>query len=429
MKTNSTAVLTATGLIAALLLPLQLIAQGGGTGPPRYTVLDLGTLGGGTFSVATGVNNRGAVAGFSFLSTGGVHPFFWQNGVMTDLGTLGIFAVTGFNGAINERNQITGTYNTGTPDPNGEDFCAFAIGAPGTFNICLPFVWEGDRLVSLPTLGGNNGTAGQVNSRGEIAGAAETLVPDPICSPSGYLQVKAVIWRSVNVKELPPLSGDPDANAIAINDGGDAVGASGCVAGNVHAVLWRKGTPVDLGNLGGVTGNFPFAINNRGQVVGQSDLPGDTIHHAFLWQRGVMTDLGSLPGLPTSLANDINNRGQVVGFSEDANGDEFPASPWIWQNGVMTDLNSLIPSDSPWFIHEALGINDRGQIVGHAINKISGEIHAYLATPVEGSESTTPAAKEQPSVRPKPVLTEEARQMLRRQSGPRLRWPGMRPKG
>jgi hypothetical protein len=91
----------------------------------------------------------------------------------------------------------------------------------------------------------------------------------------------------------------------------------------------------------------------------------------------------------------------------------------------MTDLNSLIPSDSPWFIHEALGINDRGQIVGHAINKISGEIHAYLATPVEGSESTRPAAQEQPSVSPKPVLTEKARQMLRRQSGPRLRWAGM----
>jgi len=389
MKANSTLVLTSVGMLATLALPIQLTGQEGGKGPSRYTVVDLGTLGGGTFSVAAGINNRGAVAGFSQLSTGDYHPFFWQKGVMTDLGTLGIWSVTGLGAPINERNQITGTYNTGTPDPNGpngEDFCFLAVGVQGTFQICLPFVWESDRLVSLPTLGGNSGAAGPINKRGEIAGSAETLVPDPICSPSGYLQVRAVIWRGGNIQELPPLPGDPETTGNAINDDGDAVGVSGCVAGALHAVLWRKSTPVDLGNLGGVTGNIAFAINNRGQVVGQSDLPGDTIHHAFLWERGVMTDLGSLPGLPTSLANGINNRGQVVGFSEDANADEFPASPWIWQNGVMTDLNSLIPSDSPWFIHEALGINDRGQIVGHAIDKVSGELHAYLATPVEGSE-------------------------------------------
>jgi probable HAF family extracellular repeat protein len=408
-------------LISTLLLPIPLPAQNSGKGPSRYTVMDLGTLGG-SFSVASGISEDGVIAGFSTLPGDvGVHAFIWRKGVMTDLGALGVFTVTGLNAPINDRNQITGSFDTGTPDPNGEDFCAFSIGAAGTFDICLPFIWQDGRLLTLPTLGGNNAGAYQVNNRGAIAGVAETPNPDPICSPV-YLQIEAVIWQHGKVQELPPLPGDPVGNAIAINDDGDAVGVTGCAAGNLHAVLWRQGMPLDLGNLGGVTGNIAFAINNRGQIVGQSDLPGDAIHHAFLWQNSVMTDLGSLPGLPTSLANGINNRGQVVGFSEDANADEFPAGTWIWQNGVMTDLNTLVTGNgSGFFLHEALGINDRGQIVGHMVILSTGELHAFLATPVEGSESPAPAAQARSSEPPKAVLPEKIRQVLRHQN----RWRGL----
>ena len=56
---------------------------------PSYRVIDLGTLGG-TFSEAFGINNKGQVQGFSTLPRDtAVHAFVWQNGVMTDLGTLG----------------------------------------------------------------------------------------------------------------------------------------------------------------------------------------------------------------------------------------------------------------------------------------------------------------------------------------------------
>ncbi len=56
---------------------------------------DLGSLNG-LGSVALGINNEGAVVGYSYLTpyrdifhTGTVHPFVYQNGHMTDLGTLG----------------------------------------------------------------------------------------------------------------------------------------------------------------------------------------------------------------------------------------------------------------------------------------------------------------------------------------------------
>ena len=59
---------------------------------PRYTVIDLGTLGG-TYSYAYGINNAGRVAGGAATptQTGGVYQtaFLWLEGWMINLGTLG----------------------------------------------------------------------------------------------------------------------------------------------------------------------------------------------------------------------------------------------------------------------------------------------------------------------------------------------------
>ena len=61
---------------------------------------------------------------------------------------------------------------------------------------------------------------------------------------------------------------------------------------------------------------------------------------------------------------------------------------FIWQNGVMTDINALIPADSKLFVISASNINERGQISGMATvltGPHAGNIHAYLATPVNAS--------------------------------------------
>ena len=48
---------------------------------------------------------------------------------------------------------------------------------------------------------------------------------------------------------------------------------------------------------------------------------------------------------------------------------------------AFIDLNTLLPSDSPYYLVLALGINDAGEIVGMAIDQNTGDAHAYLATP------------------------------------------------
>ena len=401
----------AIAFVALIALPIwsQLTAQElpeQKAAPPGYTVTDLGTLGG-TFSVAFSINNKGWVDGTSTLpGDQNQHAFLWERGRMIDLGTLG-----GPNSSatfpLNESGELPGAAETSAPDPLGEEFCDF-LGFTDHL-ICLPFLWRGGVMTPLPTLGGNNGSANEINNWGQVVGSAENPTLDPTCQAS-TLQMKPVLWEKGRIQELPTFPGDLDGSAAAINDRGEAVGFSGkgvCANEFRHAVLWQNGTVTDLGNLGGTTGNNPQDINNQSQVVGVSNLPGDSTSHAFLWQKGVMTDLGTLPEDFSSYAGSINSYGQVVGQSCDIN---FNCRASLWQNGLATDLNTLIPAGSPLYLLSAYSINSRGEIVGLALQISTGEVHAFLAVPNHGSDAPNLAGRFVGT--PKVTLPERVRKLL-----------------
>src|SRR5258706_402278 len=81
-----------------------------------------------------------------------------------------------------------------------------------------------------------------------------------------------------------------------------------------------------------------------------------------------ITDLGTLGGGMSS-ALGINNRGQVVGLGWTASGEDHA---FIWQDGVMTDLGTLGASFS-----FARSINERRQVLGSS-GTASGEPHTFL---------------------------------------------------
>ena len=63
-----------------------------------------------------------------------------------------------------------GAAETSAVDPLGENFflCGFNDGL-----LCLPFLWQDGAMRPLPTLGGNNGVAFEINDRGGVVGRAE----------------------------------------------------------------------------------------------------------------------------------------------------------------------------------------------------------------------------------------------------------------
>jgi probable HAF family extracellular repeat protein len=352
-----------------------------------YKVTDLGTLGTDNMSCAMALNNQGWTAIQDGNAPAGQQDAIGTllngrdaiviNGVQFDLGTLG-----GQNsfmnwGEINDRGQIVGYSETDALDPNGEDVCGFRTG-----HVCLPFVWQDFHMKALRTLGGNNGQASSINSRGQIAGTAETTVTDPGCPP--HLISLPVLWEKGKPQPLPTVDKDTDGDAFWINDLGHAAGqTSNCSQTITHAVSWTNGVASALPDYG--NGAVAFGNNDLDQIVGAVGSPDGTTQYGALWQNGKLTDLKPLPGDFAAIASGINNRGQVVGSTFDSHFNW--AHAYIWQEGVMTDLNTMFAS-SNLFATMANKINERGQISAMAIVRSGpdeGNIHAILLTPVNES--------------------------------------------
>jgi len=420
MKSQSL-VLLSGWLLAVLAVPLTAAAQDTQQRTPptgRYTITDLGTLEGGTFSQPFFINRYGLVSGSSSLPDGNQHATLWLEKLKVDIGAPGFGGPNSIAFGNNEGFQSAGEAETSTPDPNDEDFCGF-----GTHLICLPFLWQDGEMIQLPTLGGNNGVAMAISNRGEVAGFAESSTPDAGCPAPQVLHFKPVVWEKGVIHKLPTVGGDQDGVAQQINDDGKVVGGSGtCATFNpnflynlvpVHALLWEKGKAIDLGNLGGKTGqaggNIAYDVNNQGQVVGNSDLAGDTTFHAFLWTRRTgMQDLGTLSGDVASVSISINDGSSIVGASLDA---KFNPRAFLWEKGLMTDLNTRIAGHSPLYLLTGCSINFRGEITGLGMTS-TGEIHTYLATPTHSVASSEDTSQ---GVISRRILSDDARKQLEQQ--------------
>jgi probable HAF family extracellular repeat protein len=230
------------------------------------TLRDLGTLGDGLDSFALFVNEPGQAAGFSFIDSivnpetviPTVDPFFWENGQMVDLGTLG--GVFGTVSGLNNMGQVIGVSD---------------LAGDLTQH---PFSWYRGVLTDIGTFGGDNGSATWVSDNGEVVGGADL---------PGSQTHRAYLWKNGVMQDLGTVGTGPCSRADSINESGQIVGESTHFCGSHKSVafLWENGGPmIDLNSFvppgSGIVLNDAAFINEQGEIAVDGHLNGD--HHAFI---------------------------------------------------------------------------------------------------------------------------------------------------
>lgn len=208
------------------------------------------------------------------------------------------------------------------------------------------------------------------------------------------LSTSAILWTNATARKLDSLGGARSV-AWSINDESAIVGHSEGVDFPEHAVLWQGASLIDL-NLISDNSSKATAINNTGQIFGY----GSSISsiHGITWNGLLATDTG-FAGLTANcnLAPSIcrqNQIGQAVDSYTPLGSSLTHAIIW---DGVrsydnnFTDLNTLLAPSvaaSGWLLVTATGINNNGDIVGDAVNTITGITHAYMLVSQVPEQST-----------------------------------------
>jgi len=358
--------------------------------PPRYQLVDIGSLNG--FSTfATDVNERGVVVGYSQLgdapphSEPAAHAVLYQNGALTDLfdGSSVTVAVAT---AVNDAGHVVGFLREDALGPTQPWLDAGAgVVILDPFDVGLPFAITG--------------SANGVNQSGQIAGSASgraflltppattgvDLTPGP---PAPYFGSSASALNDaghvvgtlskpgtwplldtadsflhdgsslVNLDEI--LSGQyPDANFVpsAISEAGVAVGHAYGPSLPVSAVTYESGFFAVLPTLGGDRGRA-HDIDSVGRVVGDSTLPGDSSPRAVLWDGGEVYDLNDYvpagSGMVLAVATASNEHGQIV-VQGHAASDPYP--PQTWHSFLLTPWNASNAIEELIDIIEGMGLH------------------------------------------------------------------------
>jgi probable HAF family extracellular repeat protein len=363
------------------------------------TLTDLGVLPGAQYSSPNWMSGNGLVAGISetgqddpLLGLPNAHGVLWQDGQITDVGTLQ-GGYESFAWGVNNHGQVVGFSTDGTPDPYSYFYYQIGQFSGGTQS--RAFLWdEQNGMQDLGTLGGPDAWAAFVNEQGQVAGISLTSFtanPDngATCAANVPPQDPFVWEKSTGIVDIGSFGGSCGAPQ-AMNNRGQVVGGS-YLAGNtvVHAFQWdKRGHPrmKDLGTLGG-DNSVALWVNDSGDVVGYADIPNPPgcsgagcVHHAVLWRNGAATDLGTIGTDPCSRAISVNAGGQIVGFTVAVCG-MVPTHGFLWENGgPAIDLNSLVNTDMALLY--PLYINDRGEIAGNGV-LTNGDTHPFLLIPCD----------------------------------------------
>ena len=290
---------------------------------------------GATFTAASGANNRGWIVGDYRDARKRFHGFLRDGHRVRGIdfpGAKGTFAA-----AIDDRGRIVGSYTDkrDTPAIRSAEH-GFLLDGRGRF-----------RNIDVPGAGATR--PGAINNRGQIAGE----YVDRAGRSHGYLQDPDGSVTTID----PPGAG---ATVVTdVDDRGRVVGAFIDAEQTAIGAFVREpdGRFTTIAHPdAGFYGTVPEGINNDGQIAGSYADANDR-RHGFVLDDGAYTtvDAPDAPGNTSVL--DIDDRGRLVGASG------------LVSYGYLADgRGRLIEIDAPGVVSDTVptGVNNRGEIVGHA---------------------------------------------------------------
>jgi probable HAF family extracellular repeat protein len=160
-------------------------------------------------------------------------------------------------------------------------------------------------------------------------------------------------------------------NSFSINKYGKIVGNYLIDnSSKVRGYIYDNGTFISVDYPGSEVGGTTLTgINDFEQIVGFYFNIIDGRNHGFLYKDGSFSSIDDPRSAGDTLALGINNKGQIVGYSSSG-------SFLLDNTGTFSPI--VCPEEgSPT---EARGINNKGQIVGQYY--VNGLSHGFIATPV-----------------------------------------------
>jgi probable HAF family extracellular repeat protein len=331
-------------------------------GRAKYKVDILRNVPGGTYTVASAINNHGQIAGTAYgPSECGPSAIgcaaTWSGTTPTLLGAVPNALLSEASG-INDRGEVVGS----------------AVIAPG-----VPFdaiVWNHGTptvLNHLPAPDSLTSVASAINNAGLIVGNSD----------SGYGN-QAVVWNGITPTSLAASC----SAANGINGAGQIVGnISNCSEGGIYtnyALLFNGAITIELPTLG-ESNSSAVSINDSLEIVGYSTTLSGAQHAAY-WDHARVLDLGTLGG-ESSAAAGINAQGDVVGWA-DTTSQGSHAAYWHKADSKPVDLNTEIgeKEKAQITLTDAVAINDRCVIVANGYDNKTGVAESFVLSPKSGME-------------------------------------------
>jgi probable HAF family extracellular repeat protein len=188
----------------------------------------------------------------------------------------------------------------------------------------------------------------------------------------GLLCSSAEATVQYNIIDLGTLGGTY-SEPYSINNSGQIVGIAKDSSGNFYATLFDAS---GMGNNMNLRGVYGYCINGNNQIVG-TDLDKSGYSHATLFDatgNGNNKNLGTLGG-DQSWAYSINNSGQIVGWADNKVQNAQYQYAALFDATGSGNNKSLGALGGTW--SEAFSINNNSQIVGEATDS-AGNGYATL---------------------------------------------------